>query len=264
MEFSDNQIERYSRNILLDEVGPEGQEKLLESRVLFIGAGGLGSPAALYLAAAGVGTIGIADGDEVDLSNLQRQILHFTNDIGRKKVESASEKITSLNSDVKVNKYPYIINAENILDVIENYDFIIDGTDNFPSKFLINDACVKMEKPFSHGGILRFHGQSMTYQIDHACLRCIFPEIPDSGSAPSCSEAGILGVVAGILGSLQAGEALKYILSLKGLLVNSLFHFDISTMNFGTIKIKPNVNCSACSKKNRNKPLEMDDFACKV
>lgn len=244
--FTSAQVERYSRNILLREVGPEGQDKILNACVLIIGAGGLGSPAALYLAAAGVGTIGIADGDRVDLTNLQRQIIHSTPDVGRPKTESASEKMLRLNPDITVPLHPFRLDPGNIRDVISGYDFVIDGTDNFPSKFLINDACVMAGKPFSHGGVLRYYGQSLTYVSGHACLRCLFPEPPAPGESPSCSEAGVLGVTAGFLGTLQAAEALKFILGMPGLLTDVLFHFDIQSMNFGSVKVKANPRCPLC------------------
>ena len=210
MGLSNEQLERYSRHILLKEVGVRGQKKLLNAKVLIIGAGGLGSPAAMYLAAAGVGTIGIADADDVDLSNLQRQILHGTADVGKPKVVSAMETMNHLNPDVKVNTYHMYVTADNIMELIGDYDFIIDGTDNFPAKFLINDACVLAKKPFCHGGVLQFHGQLMTYVPGAGpCYRCIFQEIPPKDAVPSCREAGVIGVMAGIIGALQAMEAVK-------------------------------------------------------
>jgi molybdopterin-synthase adenylyltransferase len=263
MKFTDTQLERYSRNILLGEVGPGGQKKLLASRVLIVGAGGLGSPAALYLAAAGVGTIGIADGDTVDLSNLQRQILHGTADVGIQKTESAARRVAQLNPDVSVIPHPYRLTAENIRDIIREYDFIIDGTDSFPSKYLVNDACVLEEKPYSHGGILRFHGQSITRIPGHTCLRCIMPKAPADGSSPRCSEAGVLGVVAGVLGAVQGGEAIKYILGLPGLLTDRLFHFDLLTMHFGTVAVKRNSNCPLCGDGAQNiELLPEEDNSC--
>ena len=212
MSLSEDQIVRYSRHILLNGVGGVGQEKLLASRVLVVGAGGLGSPIALYLAAAGVGTIGIADFDVVDLSNLQRQILHGTADVGRQKVASARESIERINPDVKVVTIEERLGAENIRAVIRDYDFVVEGTDNFPTKFLVNDACVFEGKPFNQGGILRFQGQTMTYEPGHACYRCVYIEPPPSGAVPTCSEAGVLGAVAGMLGTVQAAEALKVLL----------------------------------------------------
>ncbi|OHD66188.1 MAG: adenylyltransferase [Spirochaetes bacterium RBG_13_51_14] len=249
MKLNDEQIERYGRNIILKEVGGSGQERLLESKVLIIGAGGLGSPAALYLAAAGVGTIGIVDGDRVDLSNLQRQIIHFTGDVGERKTESAKEKIEFLNPDVRVKTYDEIATSNNILDIIHDYDFIVDGTDNFPAKFLINDACVMSGRPFSHAGILMFYGQTITVlPHESACFRCLFLGPPPPGSVPSCREAGILGGVAGLFGTIQAVEALKYILGTGGLLAGRLLTVDTLTMSFREIKVKKNPRCPVCGE----------------
>ena len=196
--LTEEQIERYSRHIMLKEVGGKGQKKLLNGRVLIIGAGGLGSPIALYLAAAGVGTIGIADADIVDLSNLQRQIAHHTRDIGMPKVESAKAKMVAMNPDVTVNTYQTWVSAANIADIMRDYDFVIDGTDNFAAKFLINDACVLAGKPYSHGGILQFDGQTMTVKPgESACYRCIFPTPPPKDAIPTCSQAGVIGVLPG-------------------------------------------------------------------
>jgi molybdopterin/thiamine biosynthesis adenylyltransferase len=189
MNLTEEQIERYSRHIILQDVGGAGQEKILNSKVLIIGTGGLGAPAALYLAAAGVGTLGIIDGDVVDLSNLQRQVIHFTPDVDKPKVISAKEKIEQINPDVKVNAIQDLFRASNALDIIKDYDFIIDGTDNFPAKFLINDACVMAEKPFSHGGILRFDGQTMTYVPGSASYRCVF-DSPPPPKTPACEHVG--------------------------------------------------------------------------
>ena len=246
MDFTEKEIERYSRHIILKEVGVEGQVKINQSKILVIGAGGLGSPALMYLAAAGVGTLGIVDGDVVDMSNLQRQILHFTDDVGKEKTESAKDTIEKLNPDVKVVLHKERVYANNIANIIKDYDFIIDGTDNFPAKFLINDVCVLHKKPFSHGGILRFFGQTITHTPGNACYRCIFENPPSKGAVPTCSEAGILGVVAGVLGTIQATEALKYVLSYGELLTNSLLTFDAEKMFFRTIKIKKNPLCKIC------------------
>lgn len=260
IDLTEQQIERYSRHILLQDVGLEGQEKIMQARVLIIGAGGLGAPAALYLAAAGVGTIGIVDADNVDLSNLQRQVIHFTKDVGRPKVESAKEKMLAINPDIKVNAIHEFLYSDNALDIIRDYDFIIDGTDNFPVKFLINDACVMLHKPFSHGGILRFRGQTFTYVPDgagaegsasgkeggSACYRCMFKEPPPVGAVPTCSQAGVLGAIAGMLGTIQAAEALKYILGIGQLLTNRLLTFDAKTMDFRTIPVKRRHTCPIC------------------
>jgi len=243
----DEQIERYSRNIILKEVGGKGQEKLLASKVLVIGAGGLGSPAVLYLAAAGVGTIGIADGDRVDISNLQRQVIHFTEDVGVHKAESAEKKIRRLNPDVNVIIHKEMIRASNAREIISKYDFVIDGTDNFAAKFLINDACVLLNKPYSHAGILRFNGQTMTVLPGKsACYRCIFAAPPPAGAIPTCSEAGVLGAMAGVMGTLQATEAVKYLLGVGDLLNDRLLVFEALPMTFREIKIKQNPACPVC------------------
>ncbi len=246
MNLTEEQIERYSRHIILKDVGGKGQEKLLQSKVLIIGTGGLGAPAALYLAAAGVGTLGLVDGDKVDITNLQRQVIHFTPDIGRPKVTSAKEKIEKINPDVTVRTHECLVTSENILDLIQEYDFILDGTDNFPAKFLINDACVMVKKPFSHGGILRFDGQTMTHTPGNACYRCVFHSPPPPNAVPSCSQAGILGAVAGMLGTIQAAEALKFATGVGDLLVNRLLIFNAKTMRYRTAAIKRNPKCPVC------------------
>ena len=243
MDYTEEQIQRYSRHFLLQDVGVEGQEKISNGKVLIVGAGGLGAPAALYLAAAGVGTIGIIDGDVVDYSNLQRQVIHFTADVNKPKVLSAKEKINQLNPDVNVVTYQELLTSYNALDIIREYDFIIDGTDNFPVKFLINDACVLAGKPFSHGGILRFDGQTMTYVPGSACYRCVFVSPPPPNAVPTCSQAGVLGAIAGMLGTIQAAEALKYLTGVGELLTNRLLIFDARKMTFRTVNVKHNHNC---------------------
>jgi molybdopterin/thiamine biosynthesis adenylyltransferase len=249
LEFTEERLERYSRHILLKDVGIEGQIKIFDAKVLIIGAGGLGSPAALYLAAAGVGTIGIADADTVDLSNLQRQVIHFTADVGKPKVESAAEKMRAINPDVQVHTYHEWVRAANIRQMIRGYDFVIDGTDNFVAKFLINDACVLERKPFSHGGILRFNGQTMTVLPgESACYRCAFRTLPPRGVVPSCSEAGILGAVAGMLGTIQAAETLKFVTGVGELLTNALLIFDAKDMSFSKVRMQPNPKCAVCGE----------------
>ncbi|MFZ5800303.1 MAG: HesA/MoeB/ThiF family protein [Candidatus Omnitrophota bacterium] len=255
MNFTDEQLERYSRQIILREVGGEGQERIQRGKILIVGAGGLGAPAALYLAAAGVGTLGLVDSDKVELSNLQRQVIHFTADVGKAKTLSAQEKIRAINPAVKVITHQLRLSADNIAAVIKDHDFIIDGTDNFPAKFLINDACVLAKKPFSHAGILRFAGQALTYLPDAACLRCVFPKPPPKGIVPTCSQAGILGAVAGMLGSIQAAEALKFLLGKGELLVNRLLSFDALKMEFRTVEIKSNPQCPVCGKNPSIKEL---------
>ncbi len=249
MDLTEQQIERYSRHIILQQVGGTGQEKLLSSKVLIVGAGGLGSPAGLYLAAAGVGTIGIIDSDKVDLTNLQRQIIHHTADVGVDKVKSAAAKMRSINPDVTVKTYNQWAKADNISEIIREYDFVIDGTDNFPTKFLVNDACYFEKKALSHAGILRFFGQLMTILPGQTtCYRCIFNSPPPVGVVPSCSQAGVLGVLAGVIGSLQATEAIKYVLGLHPLLTNALLTYDALKVEFRKIKLSRNPDCPLCSK----------------
>lgn len=253
MAFTDEQLERYSRHIILQEVGVKGQKKFMESKALIIGAGGLGAPAAMYLAAAGVGTIGIADADAVDLSNLQRQIIHTAADVGKPKVQSAKETMNAMNGDVEVVTYHEWINSGNITDIIKDrdYDFIIDGTDNFPIKFLINDACVMLKKPFSHAGIIRFQGQLLTCIPGKGpCYRCVFREPPPADAVPTCRQAGVLGVLGGVIGTLQATEALKYFLGMeKGLLCGYLLTYNALTMDFRKVKLASNPACQVCGGK---------------
>lgn len=251
MALTDEQLERYSRHITLKEIGVRGQKKLLAAKVLIIGAGGLGAPAAMYLAAAGVGTIGIADCDKVELSNLQRQIIHTTDDIGKKKVQSAAETIKALNPDIEVITYHEYVNSQNIAGIIADYDFIIDGADNFPTKFLINDACVLGRKPFCHAGILRFEGQLMTYVPEYGpCYRCIFEAPPPKDEVPSCREAGVIGAMAGIIGSMQALEAVKFITGQGELLTGSMLIFDGLKMEWRKVKLPERVHtCPICGDK---------------
>jgi thiazole biosynthesis adenylyltransferase ThiF len=249
MAFTNEQLERYSRHIILKEIGVKGQKKLLNSKVLIIGAGGLGAPAALYLAAAGVGTIGIVDADVVDLSNLQRQVIHSTNDIGKLKVESAKESMLAINPDITVNTYHEFVTSENIKDLIRDYDFVIDGTDNFPAKFLINDACVQERKPLSHAGIIRFKGQLMTIVPGEGpCYRCVFKNPPPPEAVPTCKQAGVIGAMGGVIGSLQAMEAVKYITGVGELLVGYLLTYDALTMEFRKVKLPARgKGCAVCS-----------------
>jgi adenylyltransferase/sulfurtransferase len=249
MSLELEEMERYSRQILLKQVGGKGQEKLLASRVLIVGAGGLGSPAAMYLAAAGVGTIGLIDSDEVDLTNLQRQIAHFTADLGSPKVESALEKLKAINPAVRVETYRERATADNIRGIVARYDFVLDGTDNFPAKFLINDACYFAGVPFSHAGILRFDGQLFTVVPGQsACYRCVFDRPPPPGAVPSCSQAGVLGSVAGVIGCLQATEALKFLLGAGELLINRMLIFDALEMRFREAKFSSNSRCPLCGE----------------
>ncbi|MDR1472160.1 MAG: HesA/MoeB/ThiF family protein [Synergistaceae bacterium] len=249
MAFSNEQMERYSRHIILKEIGVKGQRRLLEGSALIIGAGGLGAPAALYLAAAGVGRIGVADADDVELSNLQRQVIHGTPDVGKPKVRSAMERMKAINPDVTVETYHTFVNAGNIMELISKYDFVIDGTDNFSAKFLINDACVIARKPFSHAGILRFNGQTMTYVPGAGpCYRCLFPSPPPPDAIPTCGQAGIVGAMGGVIGSLQAMEAIKYITNAGSLLTGSLLTYDALKMEFRGVRLSARRDCGVCGE----------------
>jgi molybdopterin/thiamine biosynthesis adenylyltransferase/rhodanese-related sulfurtransferase len=245
--LSAEQRNRYQRHLLLPEVGEEGQQKLLDSRVLLLGAGGLGSPAALYLAAAGVGTIGIIDMDVVDDSNLQRQILHNVDRIGERKVDSAKKTLTALNPDVNVVTYDVRLGADNVLDIIDGYDVIVDGTDNFPTRYLVNDASLLKRIPVVHGSIFRFEGQATVFApYEGPCYRCMIPEPPPAELAPSCAEAGVLGVLPGIIGSIQAMEAIKLLLQLGDPLIGRLLAYDALEESFRTFKVNRDPECPAC------------------
>ena len=248
MRLTPEQVERYSRQIMIPDVGGGGQIRLRQASVLVIGAGGLGSPAAFYLAAAGLGRLGIVDGDAVDLSNLQRQILHTTADQGLRKVESARSRLVELNAEVDVEVHDVRLTEENAAELMGPYDFVIDGSDNFDTKFLVNDVAVSLNKPFSHAGIVRLQGQTMTVvPPDSACYRCLFQEPPAPGEVLGCQQAGILGAVAGTIGSIQATEAIKYIVGLEEhLLVNRLLTYDAKTMEIRNVPVPPNPRCKAC------------------
>ena len=249
MNFTNEQLERYSRHIVLKEIGLSGQKKLAAASVLIVGAGGLGSPAAMYLAAAGVGRLGIADADTVDRSNLQRQLLHSTNDLGRPKVQSAKETLNAINPDVEVVTYQTRVDSRIIPGLIAGYDFVLDATDNFAAKYLINDACVMADKPFTYAGILRFYGQLMTV-IPHQspCFRCVFPTPPPKETVPTGREAGVVGAMAGIMGSIQAMEAIKYITGAGELLTDRLLIVDALTMEFTTAALSGrDPDCPLCS-----------------
>ncbi|GBD39193.1 putative adenylyltransferase/sulfurtransferase MoeZ [bacterium HR37] len=263
MKLTEEQIYRYSRNILLPEVGGSGQEKLLSSKVFCVGVGGLGSPVALYLVAAGVGTIGIADADQVDISNLQRQVIHFTDDIGKPKTESAKEKLKRLNPDVNVIVYKEAITKKNIRDIIKDYDIVLDGSDNFPTRYLVNDACYFEKKTLISGAILQFEGQVSVFKpfAGGPCYRCLYPEIPPLGMIPSCQEAGILGAVAGIIGTIQAVEALKEILQIGRSLVGRLLVFNALNMSFTDIKVKKDPNCPLCGENPSIRDLSDYDYS---
>jgi SAMP-activating enzyme len=244
--FADEQIERYSRQIILPEVGGRGQRRLLNSKVLVVGAGGLGSPAIAYLAAAGVGTLGIIDSDLVEISNLQRQIVHGGH-VGMKKAASASDFVNSLNDDVQVVAYEERLNADNAREIIRGYDFIVDGSDNFPTRYLVNDACVLEGKPLSHGSILMYEGYVTTIVPGKGpCYRCIFKKPPPPGVVPGCQEAGVFGVLPGTIGTIQASEALKFLLGIGNLLVGRVLCYNALDMSFYEIKAEQDRNCKVC------------------
>jgi len=248
-QFTPDQLTRYSRHFILPDVGEAGQAKLLDSKVLLIGAGGLGSPAALYLAAAGVGTLGIVDDDVVDMSNLQRQILHTNDRVGRPKVESAREAINALNPDVKVVGYRERISSANVMEIFSGYDVIVDGCDNFPTRYLVNDACVMLGKPNVHGSIFQFEGQaSVFYPGRGPCYRCLFPEPPPPGAAPSCQEAGVLGVLPGLVGCVQALETIKILLDIGRPLIGRMVYFDTLSMELRIHKLRRDPNCPVCGE----------------
>jgi molybdopterin/thiamine biosynthesis adenylyltransferase len=256
IEFTDEQIERYSRHIMLPEVGGSGQQKMLEARVLLLGAGGLGSPAAYYLAAAGIGNLGIVDFDQVDLSNLQRQIIHSTERIGMLKTESAKKTIQALNPDVNVTLYNEKMDSSNIMNLIEGYDYIVDGSDNFPTRYLVNDACVMKNKTLIHGSIYRFEGQVTVFKPgDGPCYRCLYPEPPPPGMVPNCQEGGVLGVLAGVIGNLQVVEVLKLVLGIGKPLVGKLLIYDALNTEFRNLRLRKDTNCPICSEKPTIKEL---------
>ena len=256
IEFTDEQIERYSRHIILPEVGGSGQQKMLEARVLLLGAGGLGSPAAYYLAAAGIGNLGIVDFDRVDLSNLQRQIIHSTERIGMLKTESAKKTIKALNPDVNVTLYNERLDSSNIMNLIEGYDYIVDGSDNFPTRYLVNDACVMKNKTLIHGSIYRFEGQVTVFKPgDGPCYRCLYPEPPPPGMVPNSQEGGVLGVLAGVIGNLQVVEVLKLVLGIGKPLVGKLLIYDALNTEFRNLRLRKDENCPICSEKPTIKEL---------
>jgi molybdopterin/thiamine biosynthesis adenylyltransferase len=241
-----DQIRRYQRQIIMPEVGSVGQRKLLSSSVLMIGAGGLGSPAALYLAAAGIGKVGLVDFDVVDMSNLHRQILHGHKDVGRPKVESGADTLRDVNPDVEVIGFNEPLSSENALRIIEQFDIVVNGSDNFPTRYLVNDACYFLGKPLVDGGIFRFEGQATVYQPGKGCYRCLYPAPPPPGAVPSCAEAGVLGVLPGIIGSIQAVETIKLILGEGEPLVNRLLLFDSLAMEFREVKLRRDPDCPVC------------------
>lgn len=246
--FTPDQIRRYSRHLLLPEVGAEGQQKLLDGKVLLVGAGGLGSPAAYYLAAAGVGTIGLIDHDVVEDSNLQRQILHNTERIGVAKVESAKKTLTELNPDVTVDVHDTVLSSDNALGIMDDYDIVLNGCDNFPTRYLVNDACVMLRKPMVDGSVLKFEGMVSVFMPKKGCYRCMYPSPPPPELAPSCAEAGVLGVVPGVIGVLQATETVKLLLGIGDSLESRLLTWDALEMEFITYKTSPKEDCPVCGE----------------
>ena len=246
MALTPSQVKRYSRHIIMSDVGSRGQRKLLQSKALIIGAGGLGSPSAVYLALAGVGTIGIVDFDVVEISNLQRQILHHTDDVGRPKLESAQDNLKAYNPDVNVVLHGSRLESHNAMEVIGQYDLVINGADNFATRYLVNDACYLLGKPLVDGSILIFDGQSTVYIPGQGCYRCLFPSPPPPGMVPNCAEAGVLGALTGLVGSIQATEALKLLLGVGESLTSRLLLIDALSMTFREVKIKRNPDCPLC------------------
>src|SRR5581483_5809129 len=249
VQLSHEEIRRYSRHLIMPEVGIQGQRKLKAASVLLIGTGGLGSPLSLYLTAAGVGRIGLVDYDVVDETNLQRQVIHFTSDVGKPKLESAAGKLSDINPYVVIEKHNVPLTSENALDILANYDVIIDGTDNFPTRYLVNDACVLLGKPNVYGSIFRFEGQlTVFYAKEGPCYRCLFPEPPPPGLVPSCAEGGVLGILPGTIGTLQATEAIKLILGIGKPLIGRMILYDALDMSFDTIKLRKNPDCPVCGE----------------
>lgn len=256
MDFTEEQLQRYSRHIILPEVGGKGQKKISDAKVFIIGAGGLGCPVGYYLSAAGVGTIAFIDNDNVEISNLQRQIAHSMKTLGMNKADSAKKTFEALNSDINVIAIKDRINNKNILDLIKNYDIIVDGSDNFPTRYLVNDACVMLKKPLVSGAILRFEGQVTTILPgEYPCYRCLFEDPPPPGLVPSCQEAGVLGVLPGVIGALQATEVLKLILGKGKPLAGQLLIYDALGTNFRKVKIPKNPDCAICGKDPKIKEL---------
>ena len=247
LTLTPDQVKRYSRHIIMGQVGSVGQRKLLQSRVLIVGAGGLGSPSAVYLSLAGVGTIGIADFDVVDVSNLQRQILHHNDDVGRPKVVSAQDSIRAYNPDTNVVLHETWLTSENAMEIVSQYDLVVNGADNFPSRYLINDACYLAGKPLVDGSILIFDGQATVFVPGQGCYRCLFPSPPPPGMVPNCAEAGVLGALTGLVGSIQAVEALKLIMGIGESLTSRLLLIDALSMDFRQVRIPKDPNCPLCS-----------------
>src|SRR5437870_4599867 len=256
VDLSPNEIARYSRHLIMPEVALEGQKRLKAARVLLIGAGGLGSPLGLYLAAAGIGRIGLVDFDLVDFSNLQRQVVHFTTDVGRPKLQSAADKLRAINPEVQLDLYETRLTSANALAIFEPYDIVIDGTDNFPTRYLVNDACVLLKKPNVYGSIFRFDGQaSVFYPPQGPCYRCLYPEPPPPGEVPSCAEGGVLGILPGLIGCIQATEAVKLVLGAGSTLIGRLLLYDALQMSFQEFKVRRNPRCPMCGENATIKQL---------
>jgi adenylyltransferase/sulfurtransferase len=256
VDLTHEEIKRYSRHLIMPEVQMRGQKKLKSASILLVGAGGLGSPAALYLAAAGVGRLGIVDFDVVDISNLQRQIIHGTSKVGKKKIASAKDRIQDLNPNIEVQTYEQPLTSENALEIIENYDIVVDGTDNFPTRYLVNDACVLLNKLNVYGSIFRFEGQASVFAANNGpCYRCLYPEPPPPGLVPSCAEGGVLGILPGTIGAIQATEAIKLILEQGDPLIGRLLLFDALKMSFRELKLRRNADCPVCGENPKIKKL---------
>jgi adenylyltransferase/sulfurtransferase len=260
-ELTGDELRRYGRHLVLPEVGTEGQRRLKQSRVLLVGAGGLGSPTALYLAAAGVGTLGLVDFDVVDITNLQRQVIHGTSDLGRPKLDSAADRIRDINPHVHVEQFDTALKSENALGIANDFDIVVDGTDNFPTRYLVNDTCVLLGKPNAFGSVLRFEGQASVFATDEGpCYRCLFREPPPPGLVPSCAEGGVLGVLPGLIGTIQATEAIKIITGAGQPLIGRLLLVDALTMQFRTIKVRRDPECPACGTREIKELIDYDAF----
>jgi adenylyltransferase/sulfurtransferase len=267
LDLSPTQLDRYSRHIIMDEVGPEGQGRLLDGSVLVVGAGGLGSPVLQYLAAAGVGRLGVADDDEVERSNLQRQVIHGDDDVGRPKVDSAREFVESRNPDVEVEAYEERVDSSNVEGFVEEYDVVVDCSDNFATRYLVNDACTLAGVPFSHGAILRFEGQITTFEANEGgpCYRCLFPTAPEPGTVPDCATAGVLGVLPGTVGTIQATEAVKLLLGYGETLDGRFLIYDASDLTFEEIPVEPRPGCPVCGSGGIESVHEVDyEFDCAI
>lgn len=262
MQLSGEELARYSRQIILSELGRDGQQKLKEAKVLIVGMGGLGSPSSLYLAAAGVGQLTLADFDEVELHNLHRQVLHATKDIGRAKIDSAAEKLEALNPHCQLHKLPQGVKAEELPDLFKEYDIILDGSDNFTTRYMVNDACVLAERPLCYGSIFQFEGQASLFAAHEgtACYRCLFPQMPDPSTVPNCAEAGVIGALCGIIGSIQALEAVKYLTGAGENLRNRLMVADVLRMRMRTLNIKKDPACPVCGTQRTIRAIKGDDY----